>query len=73
MKFNYPRLPLLLALLAPIVTAQEPPRGSITIDRISDIKYPTDQVWSPDNKTVAFLWDAAGKQDLYISQGRYVG
>jgi dipeptidyl aminopeptidase/acylaminoacyl peptidase len=69
MKFNYPRLPLLLALLAPIVTAQEPPRGSITIDRISDIKYPTDQVWSPDNKTVAFLWDAAGKQDLYISQG----
>jgi len=69
MKFNCSRLPLLLALLAPIVAAQEPPRGSITIDRISDIKYPTDQVWSPDNKTVAFLWDAAGKQDLYMSQG----
>ena len=69
MKFNCSRLPLLLALLAPIVAAQEPPRGSITIDRISDIKYPTDQVWSPDNKTVAFLWDAAGKQDLYLSQG----
>ena len=69
MKFNCSRLPLLLALLAPIVAAQEPPHGSITIDRISDIKYPTDQVWSPDNKTVAFLWDAAGKQDLYLSQG----
>lgn len=41
------------------------PRGSITIDRIADIKYPTDQQWSPDGKTVAFLWDAAGKQELY--------
>jgi dipeptidyl aminopeptidase/acylaminoacyl peptidase len=49
--------------------SQEPPRGSLTIDRIADIKYPTEQAWSPDNKTVAFLWDAAGKQDLYISQG----
>jgi dipeptidyl aminopeptidase/acylaminoacyl peptidase len=47
----------------------EPPRGSITIDRIAEIKYPTEQAWSPDNKTVAFLWDAAGKQDLYISGG----
>jgi len=40
-------------------------RGSITIDRVSEIKYPTNQTWSPDNKTIAFLWDAAGKQDLY--------
>lgn len=49
------------------VAAQEPPKGSITIDRIADIKYPTEQAWSPDSKTVAFLWDAAGKQDLYLS------
>jgi dipeptidyl aminopeptidase/acylaminoacyl peptidase len=46
--------------------ATEAPKGSITIDRIADIKYPTDQTWSPDGKTVAFLWDAAGKQDLFI-------
>jgi dipeptidyl aminopeptidase/acylaminoacyl peptidase len=59
----------LTALNQPRSAAQEAPRGSITIDRISDIKYPTDQLWSPDNKTVAFLWDAAGKQDLYMSQG----
>jgi dipeptidyl aminopeptidase/acylaminoacyl peptidase len=51
------------------IAAQEAPRGSITIDRIADIKYPTEQAWSPDGKTVAFLWDAAGKQDLYMSQG----
>src|SRR5271170_6607109 len=50
------------------VRAQEPPRGSVTIDRIADVKYPTDQAWSPDSKTVAFLWDAAGKQDLFMAQ-----
>lgn len=48
------------------VLAEQAPRGSITIDRIADIKYPTDQQWSPDGKTVAFLWDAAGKQDLFM-------
>ncbi len=41
------------------------PRGSLTIDRISEIKYPTNQTCSPDNSTIAFLWDAASKQDLY--------
>jgi dienelactone hydrolase len=44
------------------------PKGSITIDRISEIKYPTEQTWSPDNKTIAFLWDAAGKQDIFTVQ-----
>jgi dipeptidyl aminopeptidase/acylaminoacyl peptidase len=53
-------------LSIPVVFAEQAPRGSITIDRIADIKYPSDQQWSPDGKTVAFLWDAAGKQDLFI-------
>ena len=44
----------------------EPPRGSITIERIADIKYPTNPTWSPDGTRVAFLWDAAGKQDLFV-------
>jgi dipeptidyl aminopeptidase/acylaminoacyl peptidase len=48
------------------VYAGEAPRGSITIDRIADIKYPSEQRWSPDGKTIAFLWDAAGKQDLFM-------
>jgi dipeptidyl aminopeptidase/acylaminoacyl peptidase len=62
-----PCLFLLASLCAvPLLRAQEAPRGSITIDRIADIKYPTDARWSPDNKTIAFLWDAAGKQELYM-------
>lgn len=46
--------------------AAEPPRGSITIDRISAIRYPTNPVWSPDGRRIAFLWDSAGKQDVFV-------
>jgi dipeptidyl aminopeptidase/acylaminoacyl peptidase len=58
---------LLLGLVAAPLAAAEAPRGSITIDRIAEIKYPTDPAWSPDGRTVAFLWDAAGKQELFAA------
>ncbi len=56
---------LIPLVLCGTLTAAGPPRGSITIDRIADIKYPSEHAWSPDGQTVAFLWDAAGKQDLF--------
>lgn len=48
------------------VASAQVPRGSITIERISEIKYPSSPVWSPDGRVVAFLWDAWGKQDLFV-------
>lgn len=64
-----PRSLLLCAVVAlthVAVVQAEPPKGSITIERIADIRYPTNPVWSPDGAKVAFLWDAAGKQDLFV-------
>src|ERR1700744_2437704 len=60
------RLCLLLLSITAAALAQPAPRGSITIDRIADIKYPTEARWSPDGQTIAFLWDAAGNQQLFM-------
>jgi dipeptidyl aminopeptidase/acylaminoacyl peptidase len=46
--------------------ATETARGSLTIDRISRVKYPSAPAWSPDGKQLAFLWDSWGKQDLFV-------
>ena len=45
----------IVCLSLAVPAAAEQPRGTITIDRISQIKYPSAPAWSPDGKMVAFL------------------
>src|SRR6266849_1134540 len=49
-----------------------PAKGRLTIDALIDIQHPSQSAWSPDGEQVAFVWDRAGVQNLYVvgsSQG----
>jgi dipeptidyl aminopeptidase/acylaminoacyl peptidase len=49
-------------------TAQQPnSRHRLTIDDLIDIKHPSGPVWSPDGRTIAFVWDRAGVSNIYLS------
>jgi dipeptidyl aminopeptidase/acylaminoacyl peptidase len=39
----------------------------LTIEQLIDIKHPSDPLWSPDGRHVAFVWDRAGVSNLYLA------
>jgi dipeptidyl aminopeptidase/acylaminoacyl peptidase len=48
-------------------TAASPADGALTIEKLLDIKHPSGPVWSPDGQHVAFVWERAGIQNLFVS------
>src|SRR5258708_1825351 len=38
----------------------------LTIDELIEIKHPSNPVWSPDSKHIAFLWDRANVTNIYV-------
>jgi dipeptidyl aminopeptidase/acylaminoacyl peptidase len=48
----------------------------LTIEQLMDIKHPSEPLWSPDGRHVAFVWDRAGVSNFYVTdsegQGRPV-
>lgn len=52
-------------------TAVSPPpppaNGLLTIDRLIDIKHPSSPLWSPDGTRIAFVWERAGVQNLWVA------
>ncbi|HXJ06708.1 MAG TPA: S9 family peptidase [Candidatus Acidoferrum sp.] len=43
------------------------PTSKLTIEQLIEIKHPSDPVWSPDGKLVAFVWDRAGVSNFYTA------
>src|SRR5712671_5696166 len=55
---------------ASYLQAQSSSRKSApTIEQLIEIKHPSDPIWSPDGKRVAFIWDRADIKNLYVASG----
>src|SRR5215469_14822152 len=62
--------PIFTSLLAVATYFALPVRSQtapLSIEKLIDIKHPSNPVWSPDGHHVAFIWDRAGVSNLYLA------
>ena len=48
-------------------TAQPARSGALTIEQLVDIRHPSAPMWSPDGRSVVFVWDRAGVSRVYVA------
>ena len=58
---------ILLASASGAVAQTAAQKPKLTIEQLIDIKHPSEPIWSPDGKLVAFVWDRAGVANLYVA------
>jgi len=48
--------------------AQPPSRAAgLTIDQLIDIRHPSNPMWTPDGRSIVFVWDRAGVSKVYVA------
>jgi dipeptidyl aminopeptidase/acylaminoacyl peptidase len=64
-------VPISLAFAVHARTEQSPPAtpsaARLTIDQLIDIRHPSNPVWSPDGRRVAFLSERAGIANIFVA------
>jgi Tol biopolymer transport system component len=61
---------LLFPALVPAPPAALPPTGAsggLTIDQLIDIRHPSNPMWTPDGRSVVFVWDRAGVSKVFVA------
>ena len=57
-----------VVMLAEFGLGQATAKGApLTIEQLIDIKHPSNPVWAPNGKYIAFIWDRAGVSNLYLA------
>jgi dipeptidyl aminopeptidase/acylaminoacyl peptidase len=57
---------LVLAFSSSAQTRTPDHKSQLSIEQLIDIKHPSDSIWSPDGKRIAFVWDRAGVANLFV-------
>ena len=70
-------LAVALSSLAGGCTGAAPPppaaQGLLTIDNLVNIKHPSEATWAPDGRRLAFVWDQAGIQNVWLADTQAAG
>jgi dipeptidyl aminopeptidase/acylaminoacyl peptidase len=56
-----------LLWIAAAAGQQTVPANRLTIEQLIEIKHPSNPIWSPDGKQVAFIWDRANITNVYLA------
>src|SRR4051812_10928845 len=56
-----------LAFIVHPAAQQNAAKGGLTIEQLIDIRHPSNPVWSPDGRHVAFLSERAGIANIYVA------
>ena len=61
------RLRLITLFVAvPLAASSSVLAASLNIEQLLDIRHPSDPVWSPDGKSILYLWDRCDVVNLYL-------
>jgi Tol biopolymer transport system component len=58
-------VPAGIALAAGSLAGRAAPPAGLTIEALIEIKHPSQAVWSPDGRRIAFVWDQGGVQNVW--------
>lgn len=52
-----------------MISADQAPSDAppLSIDQLIDIRHPSNPMWSPDGRSVVFVWDRAGVSNVYVA------
>src|SRR3954467_1014165 len=60
---------LIVLALGAHAASQQPgtPAGGLTIEQLIDVRHPSNPIWSPDGRSVVFVWERAGVSKVYVA------